>query len=372
MAILYKEIYLDLLKNMRDGVYNVGDQLPTEKALSLTYNVSRITSKRALQELEKDGFVVRISGKGTFVSKVAKSDENKPQYNKQDTQGIIAMIFPFSSDMTSFSYSLKCAIEILEKNNFSIRLYSRFTKSVDVEHLLEELLHNGTKGIIYYPYSLVLKYELLNRFVFKDFPIVTLDKHYSGIDIDYVSSDNVKGGEIATNYLIELGHSRIAFLSDLAIENVSSVRDRYLGYCNALKNKGFPYDPELVHIDNKNFEYERMYIEEDYVNIVKDFFNNGVTAIFAINDIVASFVLRAAKSCNIDVPSQLSVIGFDGLPFSMYQEVPITTVMQDFSKLGECAANMIMSKLEGKPYEKNQIVPVSLVERDSCARKSDE
>ena len=69
MAILYKMIYNELFNQISQGFYKIGDKLPSEKELSDLYSVSRITSKRALEELEKENFIKRVRGKGSFFSK---------------------------------------------------------------------------------------------------------------------------------------------------------------------------------------------------------------------------------------------------------------------------------------------------------------
>ena len=74
----YNKIYIDLLNEIKTGVYKPGDQLPTELEISERYNVSRITSKKAIELLSQDGLVTRIPGKGTFVSSVSSPILKEP------------------------------------------------------------------------------------------------------------------------------------------------------------------------------------------------------------------------------------------------------------------------------------------------------
>ena len=89
---LYQKIYQDLKLKIMNQTYQEGDQLPTELELADMYQVSRITSKRALVELENDGFIYRLRGKGSFVS----TQEEKPVFSGNQTD--VLFMLPFAED----------------------------------------------------------------------------------------------------------------------------------------------------------------------------------------------------------------------------------------------------------------------------------
>ncbi|MCH3918219.1 MAG: GntR family transcriptional regulator [Spirochaetia bacterium] len=361
MATLYKMIYNELLQKINYSIYKVGDRLPTEKELSAQYHVSRITSKRALEELEKQGYVERVRGKGTFL---------RQESTLHVTDGLtnaIALIYPSDSDFGGFAASLDGASSVIEENGLVTHLYTRFDTTEAVEELLVSLKEDGTKGIIYYPRSGSFDYEIVNRFLYDGIPFATFDKYLFALNVPYVCSDNHYGGYLATSYLLELGHRKVAFISDLPLEDASSIRDRYLGYCQALKKYNLPYCPRYVSFKKGGRESMRSYDEAYYSGLISNLHEQGVSAIFAINDIVASFILRACGLLGYHIPGDFSLIGFDGLPFSQYQRVPITSVVQDFSTMGRCAAQIVINQLQGKPID-NKILPVKLVERASCRK----
>ncbi len=366
MAILYKMIYNELFNQISQGFYKIGDKLPSEKELSDLYSVSRITSKRALEELEKENFIKRVRGKGSFLIKDVKPSEYSLKDLNNENKGIIAIIFPSVHDFGHFSLTVESMTKVISEKGYKPNLYYRFENITEVEQLLIKLRDEKVKGVIYFPFSLLDSFEILNSYKYANIPLVTIDKYYNGIDVKAVCSDNLRGGTIATEYLIELGHNKIGFISDVSIEGISSVRDRYIGYCQALEKANIPYNSQFVSISKLNFEFQRIYDEKKYTEIVKNFYDMGITAIIAINDIIASYIFEAAKLLKIRIPEDLSLVGFDGILFSEYQEIPLTAVLQDFTKMGRDAANIVVDEINGIHRNSMKTLPMSLVKRSSC------
>lgn len=367
MVPLYRKILEDLRARIQDGTYTAGQQVPTESELSRVYGVSRITSKRALEELSREGKVIRIKGKGTFVQRQKEEIVPPSKPVQHEHKNAVALIFPYNVAIGTFSPAVDGASDLLKRHGISTHVYTGLEDVTSVEDLICSLFEDGTSGIIYYPFSEVKSYELMNRLIFNEYPLVTIDKYFSGIPVDYVSSDNRSGGILATEYLIGLGHKNIGFVSDIAIEKASSVRERYLGYCQALKKAGLAYNTNLVKLEIAGQEFRRIYQEEIYRNVLKELVAEGVTAIFAINDFIASYLIRVAIVMGIAIPNQISIIGFDDMAISAHQQIPITTISQDFYHIGSKAAQIIMNKILDPHSEGESVtIPVTLVERDSC------
>jgi DNA-binding LacI/PurR family transcriptional regulator len=360
-------IYNELFNQISQGFYKIGDKLPSEKELSDLYSVSRITSKRALEELEKENFIQRVRGKGSFLIKDVKPSEYSLKDINNENKGIIAIIFPSVHDFGHFSLTVESMTKVISEKGYKPNLYYRFENITEVEQLLIKLRDEKVKGVIYFPFSLLDSFEILNSYKYANIPLVTIDKYYNGIDVKAVCSDNLRGGTIAAEYLIELGHRKIGFVSDVSIEGVSSVRDRYIGYCQALEKANIPYNSKFVSINKLNLELQRVYDEDKYKEIIKKFYDMGITAIIAINDIVASYIFEAAKLLKIRIPEDLSLVGFDGILFSEYQEIPLTAVLQDFTKMGRDAANIVLDEINGIHRNSMKTLPMSLVKRSSCS-----
>ncbi len=372
---LYERIVEDIKSKILEGEYQTDTKIPTELELADMYKVSRITSKRALEELKALGLIYRVRGSGSFVSPeiIHTSDNLNTSMSrgivKDGTKPMIALIMPLHVTESSFAKSINGAIEVLDRSGFYSIVNSGLKSSEDERKIITRLYQEGVQGIIYYPVSDRDNYKLLNMLVLNEYPIVTIDKYFEGVPISSVIADNYSGCYKVTKHLIDFGHEKIGFVSDLSIESTTSVRDRYFGYTKALRDAGFMNINDYTQ-NGFTDEYHREYKSSKYKSIIKHFVEKGVTAIVGVNDQVATFLLRAAIEMNINVPDQLSITGFDDLEMTKYLQVPLTTLHQDFHEIGKRAAEFLVEIMEKGSYEYKQIkLPVSLIERKSSAKR---
>jgi GntR family transcriptional regulator, arabinose operon transcriptional repressor len=158
-------------------------------------------------------------------------------------------------------------------------------------------------------------------------------------------------------------------VSDFSIQSITSIRNRYFGYSRTLKDNGIAYDPALVKLGVTGIEYSRTYRKEIYQPIVRDLMAAGTTALFAVNDFIASCLMRAAFELGVRVPDDISIIGFDDMDIAKHLQVPLTTVSQDFCNIGRIAGQIISESIQSGTitYEQRRL-PVELIERDSCRK----
>lgn len=171
--------------------------------------------------------------------------------------------------------------------------------------------------------------------------------------------DSELGGYIATRHLLDLGHRSIAHITgDLA--HADAV-DRLAGYRRALAEAGIPGDERLVVSGN--------FKEPGGVMAANRLLDAGVpfTAIFAANDQTAYGARLALYRRGIRVPEDLSLIGFDDLPSSLYTTPPLTTVRQPMFEVGKLAAQSLLKLVEGEPAGV-EIPQLSLVIRETTRR----
>ena len=357
---LYETIVQDIKEKILDRTYKTDERIPTEFELAQQYGVSRITSKRALEELKNEGFIYRKQGSGSYVS------DHFDSMPKQVGQNCIAVITPHFVSSGSFSPTIRGASETIQKNGLVLKLFTSVKSSQEVDFLLQKLYREHIAGIIYYPFSDNENIATLSMLAFEKFPLVTIDKYFDSIPVCSVVSDNIRGGFIAAKYLIDKGHSRIAFVSDIPLENASSIRDRYFGYCKALVDNNIKLDVDLVVQGGWTTEYPRKNNSKAYMEIVQQLLFENVTGICAANDIIASYILQAAFKLNISVPEQLSVTGFDNSEVSGFLQPPLTTIAQDFYQMGEKAGTLVCKAFNAGTLEySGTVLPVSLIERES-------
>ena len=362
-------LYEKILQYLKDKIVNKellpGDRLPTEMELAQEFGVSRITSKRALEELRADGMIYRVRGRGSFVAEPGHLEKALDKTNRGfDYKNVIAFVIPFFCTNGGIINTIRGASRVVSEKGYILDIKYSNNDLDEEKELLQTLYEKGVGGIIFYPISDRKNLEIMTILSMNEYPIVSIDRYYESVPISYVVSDNQKGGYEVTKYLLGLGHRKIAFISDNRIEDATSVRNRYFGYCRALKENGLGIHPEFV----KNGDFHDL-LKEPALEVLKDLLEKGVTAFCCINDYVALFVLQCLKNLNIEVPDQVSVTGFDNLDISEMTYVPLTTVCQDMEKMGEIAAKYIVDSIEkGKYSHIEKTVPVELIVRESCGK----
>lgn len=173
-------------------------------------------------------------------------------------------------------------------------------------------------------------------------PMVVIGRVVLGLEENCLHADQVQGAYEATRHLIELGHRRIAHIAGPLYQQ--DARDRLEGYRQALSDAGLSFDPRLV--------IEGDYHEPSGLMAVEALLSRGVlfTAIFSSNDQMAYGARLALYRRGIQVPGEISLVGFDDLPSSSYTTPPLTTVAQPALEFGREAARAILAKLEGRAY----------------------
>lgn len=166
-------------------------------------------------------------------------------------------------------------------------------------------------------------------------PLILLAREINNNSVPCIRGDYELGGFIATEHLLKLGHTKIGCITGPL--GFSSAAQRFFGYIRALQQYQIPFDNSLViegnyHMDSGYDNFEKLY-------------KRGVTAIFTGNDMMAYGVCKKAFELKINVPENVSVIGFDNNLFSEVLVPPITTIDYDIENIGksavECAINMI-------------------------------
>jgi LacI family transcriptional regulator/LacI family repressor for deo operon, udp, cdd, tsx, nupC, and nupG len=185
---------------------------------------------------------------------------------------------------------------------------------------------------------------------------VLVDARHDGVPS--VVIDDVEGGRMATRYLVELGHRRIAFIGDKPADEFrfQSSRDRTVGYERALTEAGIALRPEYVRAGTHSRHVARS-IAEELLRLAEP-----PTAIFAASDTQALGVLEAARGLGVDVPGELSVVGFDDIEIASY--AGLTTVRQPLFESGRRGAELLLEALSGtRPAAQVETLRLDLVVR---------
>ncbi|MGQ9492643.1 MAG: LacI family DNA-binding transcriptional regulator [Anaerolineae bacterium] len=190
-------------------------------------------------------------------------------------------------------------------------------------------------------------------------PIVLINNQRAGRYVWSVATDNIHGGCLAMEYLIELGHRRIGYIG--GSPEVNSNRHRWQGYRQALRAHRIRYEPQLVTSGNGRMEGGQVGVQKLLC------LAEPPTAIFCYNDMTAIGALRALKEARLQVPQDMSVIGFDDIALAAYVEPPLTTIAQPKHEMGQLAMRMLLELLSGKKEVHNILLQGELIVRASCA-----
>jgi len=313
------------------------------RVLNNSKPVSPEIRQRVLEAIRETGYRPNLLARGLVLRKT----------------NIIGIIVP---DISNAYYSelVKGTEEISNMYNYSILLcntYGELKKEMEYLNLLTE---KQVDGIIFMTTNLTE--EHVRWFKENDVKSVFVNRHIEGMDIPYVSIDNYNAAYDATNYLIELGHEKIAYIGGPLSDEILGMK-RFEGYKQALYDAGIDFRQELVRVSKIGIKsgYEAM---GDILDVHKD-----ITAVFAANDIMAIGAVNCILDRGYKIPQDISVVGFDDIPFASIIRPALTTIRQPIYDIGAVAARMLIKKLNGEKLDEISVnLPYQLIERDTSAK----
>jgi len=345
----YQKIESYYLNKISDGSLKPGDKLPDLKTMCEQFGVSHITIQKSLGELTKKGYITRIKCKGTFVNGISA--------NAVKLKNIALVISVIEKNDHSLLDIIKGAQSAATSTNSNLKVEITDGFSENELSVIQSLLDTGVDGLLLYLNHEELAHKLLDHPGLP--PYVMLDHYNTEYPCNSITPNNIDGGFLAAEYLLKHGHTNIIFIS-VNIER-NTEKDRYTGYCNAMKSHGLEPLP-ILQIDSGKSSLAQL--QELAVD-------KKITAAFAVNDHAAMLILNYLVSNGVNIPSDLSIIGFDDSFELSYSIVPITTIRQDFSEIGSSAVTLLSEAIEYKKDGMNHkkiFLPVRIIERNSVAQ----
>ncbi|MEK8130311.1 LacI family DNA-binding transcriptional regulator [Paenibacillus filicis] len=256
----------------------------------------------------------------------------------------------FSSDI------LQGIGEYAQSHDYSVIVCNTDADGSRTLKYLQVLREKQVDGIIYT--SEVLKPEYYEVIQAMKIPVVLVASESPYASVPYVKVNDWQASYDAVTYLIGKGHRRIAMISGTEKDPIAG-RPRVQGYLKALADHGIPFDSKyLVH---GNFLFDGGYrgMEEILQKAPE------VTAVFAASDETALGVLSAAAKHGVKVPQDLSLVGYDNVKLAQMSVPALTTVQQPLFAMGQVAAAKLISMIMTGVVAENQLVPHSIVERET-------
>jgi LacI family transcriptional regulator len=266
------------------------------------------------------------------------------------TIGVVAPFFTRASVMTR----LRGISRTLDAAGYGLVLFD-VERPEQAPTIFRELGAGGrVDGVV--AITLCPEEAVIERFAASRVPLVLVDGEHPRLPC--VTIDDVSGGRIATSHLLELGHERIAFVGDIEESPTRPIARRRAGYEAALRAAGIRPDPRLVH---RALHGRGPTADATRALLALD---APPTAIFAASDDQALAVLAVAAEDGVDVPGELSVVGFDDVEVARW--AGLTTVAQPLEASGAQGAELVLSALTGRSVSP-RAMEVGLVRRVTSA-----
>jgi len=280
--------------------------------------------------------------------------KKKSTYNKETRKLVIFIENMDYETNGDFGHEIVSGFEESAlKDDWAVDIYS-VDHNFQVSHPYDSLLmENGYSG------SLVLGFSnddpWMSDFAETNFPTVLLDNFIPvNPHVACIGTDSFEGIDMAVDYLVRLGHEKIAFLNGSKGSHISD--ERMEAYLKSMSGHHLSINPGLAV-----YSY---FVREAARYHVPGLLSQGVTAILCGNDLIAAGVIDSIRDRGYKVPEDISVVGFDDIPLAAAFEPPITTIRQDCSKLGKSGFFALQSMMEQVAVSKNLLRP-SLVIRSS-------
>lgn len=254
------------------------------------------------------------------------------------------------------------------KFGYVIFLCNSFRDASSERKYIESLCQRQVKGIIIS--SSGENERFLKEIQDNGVNIVLFDQDIVNLSCSKVGYNYIKGGTIAVEYLIGMGHSNIAFITSPMVKG--SRKDLFEGYRATLLRNNIPFrEQNVIESETEEESQNGSYEFQNGKTLAKRFLQltDRPTAIFCVNDMTAFGIIQELLQNNISVPGDVSVVGFDNIEISLMTNPPLTTIHQPAYETGKLACKLLLDSLEGKRRDDVSIIlEPSLVERKSVMR----
>lgn len=206
-------------------------------------------------------------------------------------------------------------------------------------------------------FSSDIKDETLHEVCRDNFPLIVLDRELSHDNLYSVVVDNHLGGYQAAKHLLDHGHSSIGYISGPSNNRDSQLRSKGFNQCLAENNQHVPSKWHIKgdYSQRGGYQAAKLLLQQ----------SDLPTGLFVSNDQMAIGVLEAFGEADIQVPDQISVIGFDDIELAKYIRPSLSTVKQPKFEMGATAAHQMIQHLQGGPANKHTVLSTEIIQRES-------
>lgn len=328
---------------IESGKLAPGDRVRSEAEIAEVYGVSRPTAHRALNELQRQGLLIRQRRWGTVVA-------DRIGEAKSPTGRVAFLVDRFDQTVNFPQTDLIRGIHDGLGEDFDL-VISQSNSNWEIEAKQLRKLASSADGLIICPTSDRRNSPLLQRMFDDGLPIVVLDRFPEDLHVDTVATDNDGATLKAIRALEARGHRRIGFFS-FHKPDFSSVAERHGAYVRALAEVGVTDSEKFTRWFPPQLEAN----SNLFVQAVTDALyalthrENPITALFCVEDSVAAAALQAAEGLGLSIPEHLELATFNDWP-PMLLRTPWCThrIVQRSFELGESAARALAERMQKGP-----------------------
>ena len=354
--VKWREIFDELQKSLRDGVYPQGVPLPSEGALGRKYKVSRITVVKVMDELVKKGLVWRKRGAGTFATKIARKES-----------GRLGLIAPSLSFGEIFPLICQSLTRFAQQDGYTFLLGDISSSRPDRRaheacKVARTFVAQKVAGVIFQPLAFLktperVTREIIAMFNEADIPVVLLDRDISqsAAPHDFVGIDNLNAGRELGVHLLEKGAKRVYFL--MRPNCASVIRDRLDGVMSAL-GESRPKGNVIIAEPSDSKALAEWFTKR-----------NRPDAVVCESDYVAAQLRNTLTKFKLSVPKDVMLAGFDDVRCAVSATPPLTTVHQPCEDIARVAYQTLRDRMRDPTLPPRRILlSAPLVVRESTAR----
>jgi GntR family transcriptional regulator, arabinose operon transcriptional repressor len=346
----YSQIKEYLKKQIRQGEIVYRQQLASENILAKQFGMSRQTVRKALGDLENEGWIEREQGRGTFCI-----------YRERVARGNIAVLATYISEYI-FPTLIRGIEEVLSAAGYTLILANTNNDKVKEALCLENILNQDIAGVIIEPAKssqMNVNIDYFREFERRRIPYLMVHAFFNDLDPAYIMMDDYQGGYLAAQYLIQIGHREIAAI--LKSDDRQGV-SRQAGFLAALND----YHISIRHGFLGNYQTEQLlsYPYQFTRNLLQK--KPRPTALICYNDQIALKVMEAIRDEGLKIPDDISIIGYDDSSLATASEIKLTTIKHPKADMGRQAAKFMIDMVEGKVLKPRFVYQPEIIIRSSC------
>ncbi|RTQ95094.1 LacI family DNA-binding transcriptional regulator [Lysinibacillus telephonicus] len=257
-----------------------------------------------------------------------------------------------------FSVLARYVEDVASSFNYNVVICSTDYSTEKEEMYVSLLMQKNVDGFILA--SGFENFDTIKKIQESNIPIVLVARNApNGDDLNLVSISDYDAGYNATTYLISQGHQNISIIA----RDIWSNRERFRGYVDAMKNNGLIPMNEIYYAKEST-------IQAGYNSLLQIMEESQIkpTAIFACNDLMAAGAIKSCKKLGLQVPNDISIIGFDNTIITEIIEPPLTTVAQPQKTIAVEAVNLLMNAINGDTEGRKIILDTEIIERETVKK----